>query len=160
MCFINVWIMDLRDNPGGSLEDTIPIMELFIPEGKLLLTVDSKGLKKYFSRNNYKSNGRNNEEFACPLVILINSDTASCAEIFAATLHYYNKAKLVGVKSYGKGTIQKIFPLNYKHSLVLTIGEFFLADGTSLQGEGIKPDYVIEGNDEQMAFAIKLINKW
>jgi hypothetical protein len=153
-------IIDLRDNPGGSLEETIPIMELFIPEGKLLLTVNSKGQTKYFSRNNDKHNDRDNDEFTYPLVILINSNTASCAEIFAATLHYYNKAKLVGAKSYGKGTIQTVFPLNYKHTLVLTIGEFYLADGTTLRGSGIKPDYVIEGDDEQIAFAIELINKW
>lgn len=145
-------IIDLRDNPGGSLEETIPILELFIPEGKLLLTVESKGQTKYFSRNN--------GEFTCPLVILMNSNTASCAEIFATTLRYYNKAKLVGTKSYGKGTIQKVFPLNYKHTLILTIGEFYLADGTRLRNSGVKPDYVIEGNDEQMELAIELINKW
>ncbi|MDP6924838.1 MAG: S41 family peptidase [Candidatus Scalindua sp.] len=145
-------ILDLRDNPGGSLEETIPIMELFISEGKLLLTVESKGQTKYFSRND--------EVFTSPLVILINSNTASCAEIFATTLRYYQKAILVGTNSYGKGTIQKIFPLDYKHSLVLTIGEFYLADGTSLQGAGVKPDYVVEGNDEQVKFAIELINKW
>jgi carboxyl-terminal processing protease len=148
-------IIDLRDNPGGNLEETIQIMELFIPEGKLLLTVNSKGQTKYFSRNKDKYN----EVLTCPLVILINSDTASCAEIFAATLHYYNKATLVGTNSYGKGMIQKVFPLDYKHSLVLTIGEFYLADGTTLQGLGVEPDYIIEGDDEQMEFAIELINK-
>ena len=92
-------------------------------------------------------------------MILINSDTASCDEIFAATLRHYNKATLVGTNSYGKGTIQKVFPLNYKHTLVLTIGEFYLADGITLQNSGIKPDYVIEGDDEQMAFAIELFNE-
>ncbi len=149
-------IIDLRDNPGGSLEETIQIMEIFIPEGKLLITVNSKGQTKYFSRNN----DSNNEEFTCPVVILINSDTASCAEIFASTLRHYNKATLVGTNSYGKGTIQEVFPLNYKHTLVLTIGEFYLADGTTLQNSGITPDYVIDGNEEQIAFAIELINKW
>jgi hypothetical protein len=108
-------IIDLRDNPGGSLEETIQIMEFFIPEGKLLITVNSKGQKKYFARKN----DSNNEAFTYPVVVLINSNTASCAEIFAATLRHYNKAKLVGTKSYGKGTIQKVFPLNYKHTLVL-----------------------------------------
>jgi len=148
-------IIDLRDNPGGSLEETIQIMEFFIPEGKLLITVNSKGQTKYFSRKN----DSNNEEFTYPVVVLINSSTASCAEIFAATLRYYNKATLVGKESYGKGTIQKVFPLNYKHTMVLTIGEFYLADGTTLQGSGVKPDYVIDGDGEQMAFAIDLLIK-
>ncbi|MGR3302639.1 MAG: S41 family peptidase [Candidatus Scalindua sp.] len=145
-------IIDLRDNPGGSLEETLQIMELFIPEGRLLVTVSSKGQTKYFSRNS--------EEFTCPLVILINNNTASSAEIFASTLRYHKKATLVGTESYGKGTIQKVFPLNYNHTLVLTIGEFDLADGTTLQDSGIKPDYVIDGDDEQMAFAIELIEEW
>jgi nitrous oxide reductase accessory protein NosL len=148
-------IIDLRDNPGGSLEETIQIMEFFIPEGKLLITVNSKGQTKYFSRKN----DSNNEAFTYPVVVLINSNTASCAEIFAATLRHYNKATLVGKESYGKGTIQKVFPLNYKHTLVLTIGEFYLADGTTLQGSGVKPDYVIDGDGEQMAFAIDLLIK-
>jgi carboxyl-terminal processing protease len=145
-------IIDLRDNPGGSLEETIQIMDFFIPEGNLLITVNSKWQTKYFSNNN--------EEFEYPLVILINNNTASSAEIFAATLHYYKKATLVGSNSYGKGTIQKAFPLNYNHTLILTIGEFYLADGTSLQDSGVKPDYVIEGEEEQITFAIELIGKW
>jgi C-terminal processing protease CtpA/Prc len=66
----------------------------------------------------------------------------------------------VGTNSYGKGTIQKAFPLNYNNTLVLTIGEFDLADGTTLQDSGIKPDYVIEGEEEQITFAIELIEKW
>lgn len=145
-------IIDLRNNPGGSLEETIQIMDFFIPEGRLLVTVSSKGQTKYFSNNN--------EKFEYPLVILINNNTASSAEIFAATLHYYKKATLVGTNSYGKGTIQKAFPLNYNHTLILTIGEFDLADGTTLQDSGIKPDYVIEDVDEQITFAIELIEKW
>ena len=145
-------IIDLRDNPGGSLEETIQIMELFIPKGRLLVTVNNKGQTKYFSNNN--------EAFEYPLVILINNNTASSAEIFASTLRYHKKATLVGTESYGKGTIQKVFPLDYNHTLVLTIGEFDLADGTSLQDSGVKPDYVIEGDEEQITFAIELIEKW
>jgi carboxyl-terminal processing protease len=148
-------IIDLRDNPGGSLEETLQIMEFFIPEGNLLVTVNSKGQTKYFSRNS----DRNNEEFTCPVMILINSDTASCAEIFASTLRYYKKATLVGTESYGKGTIQKAFPLNYNHTLILTIGECYLADGATLQDSGIKPDYIIKGEEEQITFAIELIEK-
>ena len=94
------------------------------------------------------------------MVILINSDTASCAEIFASTLRYHKKATLVGTESYGKETIQKTFPLNYNHTLILTIGECYLVDGTTLQDSGIKPDYIIEGDEEQTTFAIELIEKW
>ncbi len=144
-------IIDLRDNPGGSLEETLQIMEFFIPEGRLLVTISSKGQTKYFSNNN--------EKFEYPLVILINNNTASSAEIFAATLRHYNKATLVGTNSYGKGTIQKAFPLNYNYTLILTIGECYLADGTTLQDSGIKPDCIIEGEEEQITFAIELIEK-
>ena len=144
-------IIDIRDNPGGSLEEAIQIMEFFISEGDLLVTVSGKGQTKYFSNTN--------EKFTYPLVILINSNTASCAEIFAATLQYYKKATLVGINSYGKGAIQRAFPLDHNHTLVLTIGECYPADGTVLQNSGIKPDHIIEGDEEQIAFAIELIEK-
>jgi carboxyl-terminal processing protease len=144
-------IIDIRDNPGGSLEEAVQIMQYFIPEGRLLVTVSGKGQTNYYS-NAY-------EEFEHSLVILINSNTASCAEIFAATLRYYKKATLVGINSYGKGTIQKTFPLDHNHTLVLTIGECYPADGTVLQNSGIKPDHIIEGDEEQITFAIELIEK-
>lgn len=144
-------IIDIRDNPGGSLEEAIQIMEFFISEGDLLVTVSSKGQTKYFSNTN--------EKFTHPLVILINSNTASSAEIFAATLQYYKKATLVGINSYGKGTIQKTFPLDHNHTLVLTIGECYPADGTILQNSGIKPDYIIEDDEEQITFAAEFIEK-
>ncbi len=144
-------IIDIRDNPGGSLEEAVQIMQYFIPEGRLLVTVSGKGQTKYFSNTN--------EEYEYPLVILINNNTASCAEIFAATLQYYKKATLVGINSYGKGAIQKTFPLDHHHTLVLTIGECYPADGTILQNSGIKPDYIIDGDEEQITFAIELIEK-
>ncbi len=144
-------IIDIRDNPGGSLEEAVQIMQYFIPEGRLLVTVSGKGQTNYYS-NAY-------EEFEHPLVILINSNTASCAEIFAATLRYYKMTTLVGINSYGKGTIQKTFPLDHDHTLVLTIGECYPADGTNLQNSGIKPDHIIEGDEEQITFAIELIEK-
>jgi len=144
-------IIDLRDNPGGNLEEAIQIMQHFIPEGRPLVTVSGKGQTKYFSNTN--------EEYEYPLVILINSNTASCAEIFAATLRYYKKATLIGINSYGKGAIQKTFPLDHNHTLVLTIGECYLADGTILQNSGIKPDYIIDGDEEQITFAIEFIEK-
>jgi C-terminal processing protease CtpA/Prc len=144
-------IIDIRDNPGGSLEEAIQIMEFFISEGRLLVTVSGKGQTKYFSNTK--------EEYEYPLVILINSNTASCAEIFGATLQYYKKATLVGINSYGKGTIQKTFPLDHNHTLVLTIGECYPADGTILQNSGIKPDHIIEGDEKQITFAIELIEK-
>jgi C-terminal processing protease CtpA/Prc len=144
-------IIDLRDNPGGNLEEAIQIMEFFISEGDLLVTVTGKGQTKYYSNTN--------EEFENPLVILINSNTASCAEIFAATLRYYKKAILVGINSYGKGAIQKAFPLDHNHTLVLTIGECYPADGTILQNSGIKPDHIIEDEEEQITFAVEFIEK-
>ncbi|MFQ5714698.1 MAG: S41 family peptidase [Candidatus Scalinduaceae bacterium] len=144
-------IIDIRDNPGGSLEEAVQIMQYFIPEGRLLATVSGKGQTKYFSNTN--------EEYEYPLVILINDNTASCAEIFAATLRYYKKATLVGINSYGKGAIQKTFPLDHNHTLILTIGECYPADGTVLQDSDIKPDYIIDGDEEQITFAIEFIEK-
>ncbi len=145
-------IIDLRDNPGGNLEEAIQIMEFFISEGNLLTSFRIKEKQtRYFSETD--------DIWAYPLVILINSNTASSAEIFAATLQYYKKATLVGINSYGKGTIQKTFPLDHNHTLVLTIGECYPADGTILQNSGIKPDHIIDGDEEQITFAIEFIEK-
>ncbi|TVM00618.1 MAG: hypothetical protein CV087_13555 [Candidatus Brocadia sp. WS118] len=145
-------IIDLRNNPGGNLREATHIMQYFIPNGKLLASFQSKDHhERYFSQTD--------EKLPYPLVVLINSNTASSAEIFAATLRYYKKATIVGKKSYGKGTIQKPFPLDHDHSLMLTIGKCYLADGTTVEDSGIQPDYVVAGENEQTKFAIKFIEQ-
>ncbi|OOP55601.1 MAG: hypothetical protein AYP45_13910 [Candidatus Brocadia carolinensis] len=145
-------IIDLRNNPGGNLKEATHIMQYFIPNGKLLASFQSKDRhERYFSQTD--------EKWSYPLVVLINNTTASSAEIFAATLRYYEKATLVGKKSYGKGTIQKTFPLNHDHSLILTIGKSYAADGATVKDSGIQPDYVVEGEIEQIKFAIKLLEQ-
>ncbi|MDR4507846.1 MAG: S41 family peptidase [Candidatus Brocadiaceae bacterium] len=145
-------IIDLRDNPGGSLKEATQIMQHFVPDGKLLASFQGKDQNtRYFSRAG--------EKWKRPLVLLVNNHTASSAEAFAATLQRYKKATLVGTNSYGKGTIQKIFPLDYKRSLILTIGRYYLADGITIEESGIQSDYVVEGNNEQMKCAIHLIEQ-
>ncbi|MCF6148872.1 MAG: hypothetical protein E3K37_09450 [Candidatus Kuenenia sp.] len=87
------------------------------------------------------------------------NNTASSAEIFAAGLRYYKKAILAGANSYGKGTIQKPFPLDHEHTLFLTIGTCCMADGTMVKESGITPDFIVAGEQEQMHCSIELLGK-
>ncbi|MBM4054789.1 MAG: hypothetical protein FJ264_08990 [Planctomycetes bacterium] len=145
-------IIDIRNNPGGSLEEAADIMQYFVPNGSLIATFTTKERTvNYFAQTD--------EKWTLPLVVLLNNNTASSAEIFAAGLRYYKKAILAGTNSYGKGTIQKPFPLDHEHTLVLTIGTCSMADGTMVEDSGITPDFTIAGEQEQIRFAIEFFEK-
>ena len=144
-------IIDLQDNPGGNIEEALQIMQYFVPNGSLLVTANINQKEK-----NYFSNGT--EKYEYPVVILINNKTASSAEIFAASLRYYN-AILIGQNSYGKNSIQKPIPLNNEYTLFLTIGKYTLPDGTSVNKSGIKPDHYAADDSHRLSMALELIEK-
>ena len=144
-------IIDLQDNPGGNIEEALQIMQYFVPNGSLLVTANiNQKEKNYFSNSTKK--------YKYPIVILINNNTASSAEIFASSLHYYN-AILIGQNSYGKNSIQKPIPLNNEYTLFLTIGKYTLPDGTSVNESGIKPDHYATDDSHRLSMALALIEK-
>jgi len=145
-------IIDLRDNQGGNLSEAVGVMQYFTSNGILLASfIDRYQKTKYYARTDLK--------WDYPLVIIINNNTASSAEIFAAVLQHYRKATLVGTNSYGKCTIQKIFPLDHKNTLLLTVGKCYFAGYNTIKNSGLQPDYFIKDNKEQMKFAIEVIKK-
>ncbi|MCB7128389.1 MAG: hypothetical protein J3T61_02475, partial [Candidatus Brocadiales bacterium] len=145
------FILDLRDNPGGFLQSALDVLGNFISGGKLLLTeVRRKGSEQHFAHT--RALPTLTEDI--PIVVLINASTASSAEIVAATLRHYRDAVIVGQKSHGKGTIQDVIPLSAKKTLILTTGEYILADGSSFRDSGIVPDRLVEGEREQFETAV------
>lgn len=142
-------LLDLRDNPGGHLQSALEVLRHFVPPGKTLLIEKTRGGEKP-----HLSDG--GTPLQLPIVILINGSTASSAEIVAATLRYHCGARVVGEKSKGKGTIQEVIPLGTR-TLILTVGEYLLPDGSSLRDKGVLPDLEVKGHEEQLRAALSLM---
>lgn len=127
-------VLDLRANGGGVLDEAVLAASIFLPEGELVVTTDSRTQ----GHSEYRTVGDNLPER--PLVVLIDRDTASAAEILTAALADDAGAPVVGVRSYGKGVFQQEIDLSSGGALKLTIGEYFTPDGKNLAGDGIQPD--------------------
>jgi carboxyl-terminal processing protease len=121
-------VLDLRNNPGGFLDQAIHVAEVFLRNGQVILT--QKG------RNGYRDNmyeSRNNAPDMTPLVILINENTASASEIVAGAMQDHDRALIVGQTSFGKGLVQSIIPLEYGAGLTLTSAKYFTPSGRLIQ---------------------------
>ncbi|MDC0505997.1 S41 family peptidase [Candidatus Gracilibacteria bacterium] len=137
-------IIDLRDNGGGYLQSAVEILSNFVPDGEVLV---STSYKRAFSNKSYSSNN-DGETYNKKIVILINENSASASEITAGALREYDKAILVGKKSYGKGSVQEPFFLGDDSMLKLTIAEWLTPKKNKIDGQGIEPDIEIDFKDE------------
>ncbi|HEU5062729.1 MAG TPA: S41 family peptidase [Solirubrobacterales bacterium] len=128
-------VLDLRHNPGGLLGEAVRSASLFLPEGEVVVTTDSRSQ----GENVYETgDGRVS---SLPLVVLIDRATASAAEILTAALADNGDAKVIGSRSFGKGVFQEEQPLANGGALKLTVGEYFTPDGVNLaESRGIHPD--------------------
>jgi carboxyl-terminal processing protease len=142
-------IVDLRDNPGGELESAIDFSKIFLSKDPVILVENNRGSKVIY--------GDNPSPVYVPLVILINNNTMSSAELVASSMQKNNRASLVGEKTFGKGSIQGLFPLDEHFSVKLTVANFFTPSGEPIDNIGIKPDLEIEGYEEQFLKAIEVI---
>jgi carboxyl-terminal processing protease len=133
-------VLDLRTNPGGLLEQAVEVADLFLSEGTI---VTISGRKK---ENVARFSARRNGEYEGPLVVLINEGSASASEIVAGALQDHRRAVIVGSKSFGKGSVQTIFPLDDGSAVKLTTARYHTPSGRSIQGEGIQPDITVEAN--------------
>ncbi len=125
---MNSLVLDLRNNPGGFLDQAIHVAEVFLRNGQLILT--QKG-RNGFRDNTYES--RNNAPDMTPLVILINENTASASEIVAGAMQDHDRALIVGQTSFGKGLVQSIIPLEYGAGLTLTSAKYYTPSGRLIQ---------------------------
>ena len=160
---IEKYILDLRNNPGGLLSQAIKISDFFLNNGEIVSTKSRKKKenRKWFARKGDIIDGKT-------LIVLINYGSASAAEIVAGALKDHKRAILIGEKSFGKGSVQSVIPLNNKGAIRLTISKYYLPSGKSISEVGITPDIEIAESsedfrmntktDNQLDFAIKLLN--
>ncbi len=158
-------VIDLRSNPGGYVDSAVKIADLFLDKGIVTYTVDAKG-----TRHDYTSDSA---KLSIPLVVLVNSYSASASEIVVGALHDRNAATTVGTKTYGKGIIQMPYPLSTGGQLNVTIAKYFTPNGISIHKIGITPDHIVElpaevldgsstltdKNDSQLKKAIDLLKE-
>jgi carboxyl-terminal processing protease len=132
-------VLDLRYNPGGLLDQAIAVSDLFLSKGKIVYTDGRKAEDRveYTARKEGSFDG-------FPIVVLINGGTASAAEIVSGALQDNNRAVIVGVRSFGKASVQTIRPLSDGSALKLTIARYYTPSGRSIQAKGIEPDVVVE----------------
>ncbi len=126
-------IIDLRGNPGGSLDAVVGVCNEILPEGLIVYTED-----KYGNRKEYKSDGKN--KLQVPLAVLIDGNSASASEILAGAVKDYELGTLVGTTTYGKGIVQMVIPISDGSALKLTISSYFTPKGNNIHNIGVEPD--------------------
>lgn len=131
-------ILDLRANPGGLLDESVSVSDLFLNESTIVYTKDKQEKKNYF----YAKDGDILKNL--PMVVLINGGSASASEIVAGALQDNKRAIIIGEKSFGKGSVQNIIEFPDGNALKLTIARYYTPSGRSIQAEGITPDIEIE----------------
>lgn len=133
-------IIDVRDNPGGVLNVVCKIADYLLPEGIITYTETRTGIK-----DEYKSD---KNELNIQMAILINESSASASEILTGALKDYDRATVIGTKSYGKGIVQNVFPFSDGSGMSMTVSKYFTPNGTSIHELGIEPDIVVEQSEE------------
>lgn len=156
-------IIDLRNNPGGIVSETVKIADLLCGEGKIVETVYRDGSKKV-----YTSDAEN--KCTVPLVVLVNESSASASEILAGAIKDLKQGTLVGKKTYGKGIVQSIVPLNEGGAVSVTTAKYYTASGIEIHGNGIEPNVEVDisdvnrgmtvdyNKDEQLRKAVEILN--
>lgn len=145
-------IIDLRGNGGGYLNEAINLTGLFIPHGPVVQVV-AKGDKRQILKDRH-----NDVAYDGPMVVLIDRYSASASEIFAAAMQDYGRAIIVGERSFGKGTVQRVAPLRYgenvehESQVKYTTAQFFRVNGGSTQHKGVEPDVILNSGAEDEEF--------
>jgi len=142
----NRLIIDLRGNPGGYLDSAVDMASWFLPPGKTIVRESYGGDKPESSE---KSRGYNIFNDNLRTVILIDQGSASASEILAGALQEYGKAKLVGTRSFGKGSVQELVKLTPDTSLKVTIARWLTPNGKSISDGGLTPDVEVKNTPEQ-----------
>ncbi len=140
-------ILDLRGNPGGILEQAIEVVSRFVPGGQTVVSV--KGRSNYAKTRELKSSSSKNENY--PLVVMINGGSASASEIVAGAIQDYGRGLVIGSESFGKGLVQRVFPLPYGTGITLTTARYYTPFGRSLQRDysnGSIYEYYTHGSED------------
>ena len=152
-------ILDLRNNPGGTLTSVIEVARQILPKGLIVYTEDKNG-----ERDEYKCDG--SHELEVPLVVLVNENSASASEILSGAIKDYGIGTLLGTTTFGKGIVQKVFGITDGSAVKLTISHYYTPNGNDIHGVGIEPDetldldvdqYLKNGTDNQLERATEIL---
>lgn len=145
-------IIDLRNNPGGLLSQAIGVLDLFIYKGVL---VSQKGRIKSENKTYYAT--RRGTYKNIPIVVLVNGGSASASEIVSGGLQDHKRAVIVGEKTFGKGSVQAILPINKNEAIRLTVAKYYLPSGRTIQAKGVTPDIIVHpGKIEENVDEVKI----
>ncbi|MBQ9361362.1 MAG: S41 family peptidase [Lachnospiraceae bacterium] len=154
-------ILDLRSNPGGLVDACADIASMMLPKGIIVYSETKEGRKF-----EWKSDGKH--EINIPVIILVNQNSASAAEILTGAMKDYGKATVIGTTTFGKGIIQNTYSLGDGTAVEFTVGQYYLPKDETIHGVGIKPDieveldaeaYLKDGSDNQLDAALKELGK-
>lgn len=147
-------IVDVRSNPGGLINAASNILDQILPEGTVVYTED-----KYGKREDYTSDSNCLD---CPIAVLVNENSASASEIFAGAIKDYNYGTLIGTKTFGKGIVQTVFPMEDGDAVKITTAKYYTPKGNYIHGVGIEPDieltYKYSGPEDE-AYDMKYDNQ-
>lgn len=135
-------VVDLRGNPGGLLDSVCDILDEILPEKLLVYTEDKDG-----EREEYYSDAE--QSLDCPVAVLVNGDSASASEIFAGAVQDWELGPVIGTQTYGKGVVQKTFPLTDGSAMKFTVSRYYTPKGQDIDGSGITPDIIVEEAGEE-----------
>ena len=134
-------IFDMRFNPGGSLDELITLLDYLLPEGVIFRAVNYKGKEEIMESDA-------EQHLNIPMCVLVNEDSYSAAEFFAAALQEYDYATVVGTQTVGKGNYQQTFMLSDGSAVAISTGHYSTPNGVNLEGVGITPDIPVEVDEQ------------
>jgi carboxyl-terminal processing protease len=149
---VSGYVLDLRNNPGGLLDQAISLSDAFLDHGVIVIT-KGRGISDIDRAEATPGDITDGK----PLVVLLNGGSASASEVVAGALQDHKRAQIVGTRSFGKGSVQTLIPLANKGAIRLTTARYFTPSGRSIQATGIEPDYIVEPEipaDLKMQFAL------
>lgn len=157
-------LLDLRNNPGGLLNAAVGVSAAFLPKGDLVVYTEGRAQdsKMYLTANpeNYIKGGAKDDYLkdlpedirTTPMAVLVNNGSASASEIVAGALQDHKRALIIGLQSFGKGSVQSILPMNNGSAIKMTTARYFTPKGRSIQAKGIVPDIIVDdGGDHSFA---------
>ena len=145
---VEALVIDMRSNPGGFVKAATTMADYLVEDDLLADGAEKNGLLLQTK----DKNGKVDDEIVCqdghsvdlPMVVLVNGNTASASEIFTGIMKDYKKATIIGTKTYGKGIVQQVIPLDDGSAIKITIAKYFIPSGTDIHKVGIEPDKVVE----------------
>ena len=146
-------ILDLRNNPGGLLDQAVGLVDLFVDSGDI---VSQKGKRKSDDQVYTASSSKTITD--TPLVVLVNGGSASASEIVSGALQDHKRGVILGTKTFGKGSVQVVLPITAKEAIKLTIARYYLPSGRTIQAVGVQPDIEVfpaECKSKKNEFSIK-----